>query len=132
MPRRIMDYPAYFGGWHSIISGGHFLSVLGFMFFILMLLDSLYEGAAPSSKTLGVPRLNTRLAFYTYERARLSLSNTSSNNLNSSSGSEMFMRLPTESTLIQMRLVEVEHPEYDEESELGDVTPSETSAKIKC
>lgn len=36
-----------------------------------MLLDSFYEGVAPASKTLGVSRLNTRFAFYAYERRRL-------------------------------------------------------------
>ena len=72
-----MDYPAFFGGWHSIISGGHFLTTLGSIFFLLMLIDSFYEAAAPVSSTLGVPRLNTRLAFYTYSRAKLNLSSTS-------------------------------------------------------
>jgi hypothetical protein len=71
MPRRILDYPAYFGGWHSIISSGHLLTVMGFIFFLAMLLDSFYEGAAPHSITLGVARLNTRFAFYAYERRRV-------------------------------------------------------------
>ena len=44
------------------------LSVMGFIFFILMLLDSLYEGLAPISRTYGVARINTRLSFYAYER----------------------------------------------------------------
>lgn len=66
-----MDYPAYYGGWHSISSAGHLLSVLGFIFFLLMVLDSLYEGRSPVNKTLGVSRLNTRLAFYGYERRKL-------------------------------------------------------------
>lgn len=71
MPRRIMDYPAYFGGWHSISSAGHFISVTGFIFFILMLIDSLYEGRSPYQKTLGVSRLNTRLVFFGYECRKL-------------------------------------------------------------
>lgn len=71
MPRRIMDYPAYYGGWHSVSSAGHLLSVLGFIFFLLMILDSLYEGRSPTNKTLGISRLNTRLAFYGYERRKL-------------------------------------------------------------
>lgn len=73
MPRRIMDYPAYFGGWHSIISGGHILSVIAFVIFIVMLVESFWEGRAPESRTLGVPRLNTRLSFYLYERRKLAL-----------------------------------------------------------
>lgn len=71
MPRRIMDYPAAFGGWHSLISSGHLLTVLGFLFFLCMFADSFYENRAPVSKTRGVSRLNTRLAFYTYEIRKL-------------------------------------------------------------
>jgi heme/copper-type cytochrome/quinol oxidase subunit 1 len=29
MPRRVLDYPASMGGWHSVISAGHLLSVAG-------------------------------------------------------------------------------------------------------
>ena len=36
-----------------------------------MLADSFYENRAPISKTRGVSRLNTRLAFYTYEIRKL-------------------------------------------------------------
>lgn len=71
MPRRIMDYPAAFGGWHSLASSGHLLTVFSFVFFLLMLADSFYENRAPISKTKGVSRLNTRLAFYTYEIRKL-------------------------------------------------------------
>jgi cytochrome c oxidase subunit 1 len=71
MPRRIMDYPAAFGGWHSLISSGHLLTVLGFIFFLCMFADSFYENRAPISKTRGVSRLNTRLAFYVYEIRKL-------------------------------------------------------------
>lgn len=71
MPRRIMDYPSVFGGWHSIISSGHLLTVLAFIFFFCMLADSFYENRAPISKTKGVSRLNTRLGFYTYEIRKL-------------------------------------------------------------
>jgi len=66
-----MDYPSAFGGWHSLISSGHLLTVLGFCFFLCMFADSLYENRAPVSKTRGVSRLNTRLAFYTYEIRKL-------------------------------------------------------------
>lgn len=77
MPRRIMDYPAYFGGWHSIVSGGHLLSVIGYLFFICMLIDSLYEGVTVKNRFYGVSRLNTRFSFYVYTRAKLDSSNNS-------------------------------------------------------
>jgi len=67
-----MDYPSAFGGWHSLASSGHLLTVFSFIFFLLMLADSFYENRAPISKTRGVSRLNTRLAFYTYEIRKLS------------------------------------------------------------
>ncbi len=66
-----MDYPSAFGGWHSLASSGHLLTVFSFIFFLLMLADSFYENRAPISKTRGVSRLNTRLAFYTYEIRKL-------------------------------------------------------------
>jgi heme/copper-type cytochrome/quinol oxidase subunit 1 len=71
MPRRIMDYPTVFGGWHSIITSGHFLTVLSLIFFLFMLLDSFYENRAVVSRSRGVSRLNTRLSFYTYEIRKL-------------------------------------------------------------
>ena len=36
-----------------------------------MFVDSLYEGRSPYNKTLGISRLNTRLAFFGYERRKL-------------------------------------------------------------
>ena len=71
MPRRIMDYPTVFGGWHSIITSGHFLTVLSLVFFLCMLLDSFYENRAPSARMRGVSRLNNRLSFYAYESRKL-------------------------------------------------------------
>jgi heme/copper-type cytochrome/quinol oxidase subunit 1 len=71
MPRRIMDYPSVFGGWHSLITSGHFLTVLSLVFFICMLVDSFYENRAPVARMRGVSRLNTRLAFYAYETRKL-------------------------------------------------------------
>ena len=67
MPRRIMDYPAYFNGWHSIISGGHILSLIGYVFFLMMIIDSLYENNTSKKKSKGVNRLNTRLFLYQYK-----------------------------------------------------------------
>jgi len=77
MPRRLMDYPAYFGGWHSVITGGHMISTLGMVFFFAMVVHSLCVGNCGLTKSLGVPRLNTRLAFYAYERRRLGLASAS-------------------------------------------------------
>jgi len=75
MPRRVMDYPSAFGGWHSIISAGHLLTVMGMVCFVLMIADSVYENRAPRPKTLGVGRLNTRLAFYVYATRKLDVNN---------------------------------------------------------
>lgn len=73
MPRRVFDYPSAFGGWHSLVSGGHMLTVLSILFFVGMLLDSFAEGRAPVSRTQGVGRLNTRLAFAAYEARKLQI-----------------------------------------------------------
>lgn len=66
-----MDYPAAFGGWHSMITSGHFLIVLSLVFFLIMLIDSFYESRASAQRMRGVSRINTRLSFYAYESRKL-------------------------------------------------------------
>jgi heme/copper-type cytochrome/quinol oxidase subunit 1 len=70
MPRRILDYPAALGGWHSIVSSGHLLSVAGLMAFFIMIFDSLRQGRAVTRNSFGISRFNTRLNFYLYEISR--------------------------------------------------------------
>jgi hypothetical protein len=50
------------------------LTFIGFIFFIIMIFDSIYEGKAPINKTRGVSRLNTRLNLYFYESRKLRFS----------------------------------------------------------
>jgi len=71
MPRRVLDYPASMGGWHSVISAGHMLSVAGIIAFFIMIFDSLRQGKAVIRNTFGISRYNTRLNFYLYEISRL-------------------------------------------------------------
>jgi heme/copper-type cytochrome/quinol oxidase subunit 1 len=71
MPRRILDYPSAFGGWHSVISAGHMLSVSGMIAFFIMIFDSLRQARAATRNTFGISRYNTRLSFYVYENARI-------------------------------------------------------------
>lgn len=67
MPRRVLDYPAAMGGWHSLATSAHMLSVAGILCFVVMLFDSLRKKKAYIIKTFGVGRYNTRLNFYLYE-----------------------------------------------------------------
>jgi heme/copper-type cytochrome/quinol oxidase subunit 1 len=76
MPRRVLDYPASMGGWHSITSAGTLLSVAGIMAFFIMLFDSLRQGRAVTRNTFGIPRYNTRLNFYLYVISRTSFLET--------------------------------------------------------
>ena len=73
MPRRVLDYPSTLAGWHGLATSGHLLTVLSFVFFVAMLFDSFYEGRALVSRTQGVSRLSTRLAFYAYESRKVRL-----------------------------------------------------------
>lgn len=66
MPRRVLDYPASLGGWHSVVSAGHMLSVAGLISFFIMIFDSLRQGRAVVRNTFGISRYNTRLNFYLY------------------------------------------------------------------
>lgn len=70
MPRRVLDYPSVMGGWHSLSTSSHILSIAGILCFIFMLFDSLIKKKAYIIKTFGVGRYNTRLNFYLYECSR--------------------------------------------------------------
>jgi heme/copper-type cytochrome/quinol oxidase subunit 1 len=67
MPRRVLDYPAAMGGWHSLSTSAHILTVAGILCFFVMLFDSLRKKQAYVIKTFGIGRYNTRLNFYIYE-----------------------------------------------------------------
>lgn len=70
MPRRVLDYPAAMGGWHSLVSSAHMITVAGILSFVIMLFDSLRKQKAYTIKTFGIGRYNTRLNFYLYQIAR--------------------------------------------------------------
>lgn len=72
MPRRVLDYPSVFGGWHAIATSGHLLSVFAILAFFLMIYDSIRQAKPTIRTTFGVGRFNTRLNFYFFEINRLS------------------------------------------------------------
>jgi heme/copper-type cytochrome/quinol oxidase subunit 1 len=72
MPRRVLDYPSSLGGWHSIISSGHLLSVTAILAFFIMIYDSVRQAKPAIRNNFGVGRFNTRLNFYLFEINRLS------------------------------------------------------------
>ena len=72
MPRRVLDYPSSLGGWHSIASAGHLLSVAALLSFFIMMYDSIRQAKPAIRNNFGVGRFNTRLNFYFYEINRLS------------------------------------------------------------
>jgi len=91
MPRRVLDYPSSLGGWHSIVSGGHLLSVTAILAFFITIYDSVRQAKPAIRNNFGVGRFNTRLNFYFFEINRLSFIQRKSlylhrfNNSNSSS-----------------------------------------------
>jgi heme/copper-type cytochrome/quinol oxidase subunit 1 len=72
MPRRVLDYPSSLGGWHSIVSSGHLLSVAALLSFFIMIYDSIRQAKPAIRNTFGAGRFNTRLSFYFFEINRLS------------------------------------------------------------
>lgn len=72
MPRRVLDYPSSLGGWHSIASAGHLLSVAAILSFFIMIYDSIRQAKPAIRNNFGVGRFNTRLNFYLFEIHRLS------------------------------------------------------------
>ena len=67
MPRRIHDYPVVFMGWQSMSTTGHFITLIGIVFFFLMLLDSHIERRISTSSTLGLPRWYKRINYYIFK-----------------------------------------------------------------
>lgn len=67
MPRRIHDYPAFMMGWHGMASVGHLTTLIGVMFFFLMLLDSHIERRVAVHSALGIPRWHKRIQYYLFK-----------------------------------------------------------------
>ena len=76
------------------------LSVIGFLFFLITLADSFYCGLSPKKKTYGVQRLNTRLAFYAYERRKMVIVELENTKLKSTKINSRVTNIPTESVNI--------------------------------
>ena len=81
MPRRVLDFPSSFGGWHSISSAGHLILVFAMILFFLMTYDSVRQAKPTLRNNFGVGRFNTRLNFYFFEINRLSYLERKSFNL---------------------------------------------------
>ena len=67
MPRRIHDYPSIFMGWQGMASVGHFITLIGVVFFFFMLLDSAIERRVATHSTLGIPRWHKRVNYYMFK-----------------------------------------------------------------
>jgi heme/copper-type cytochrome/quinol oxidase subunit 1 len=81
MPRRIHDYPAFLMGWHGMASVGHLTTLIGVLFFFLMLLDSHIERRIAVHSTLGIPRWHKRILYYIYKIRYLQYVNKKINRL---------------------------------------------------
>lgn len=73
LPRRVHDYPAVFMGWQGMASVGHFITLVGIVFFFLMLLDSHIERRIAVHSTLGIPRWHKRALYYVFKIRYLQL-----------------------------------------------------------
>ena len=73
MPRRVHDYPLVFLGWHSMSTSGHFITLIGIVFFFFMIFDSHIEKKLAVPSTLSIPRFNKRINYYTFKINYLSL-----------------------------------------------------------
>jgi cytochrome c oxidase subunit 1 len=64
LPRRLHDFPAVFMGWQSMSTVGHFITMLGVLFFYTTLFESHLEKKLISYLFSLVPRLNKRMSYY--------------------------------------------------------------------
>jgi heme/copper-type cytochrome/quinol oxidase subunit 1 len=67
LPRRVHDYPAVFMGWQGMATVGHITTLVGIIFFFLMLVDSHYENKVATFSTLGIPRWHKRVLYYLFK-----------------------------------------------------------------
>ena len=67
LPRRIHDFPAVFLGWQGLATCGHFLTLLGLVFFFLGILDSNIEKKQSILLHFGIPKWTKRIHFYTFK-----------------------------------------------------------------
>lgn len=81
LPRRYHDYPAIFMGWQGMASVGHLVTMIGVIFFFIMLLDSHIERRVAVASTLGIPRWHKRVNYYIFKIRYLTLATKSLNNL---------------------------------------------------
>jgi heme/copper-type cytochrome/quinol oxidase subunit 1 len=85
MPRRIHDYPVIFMGWQSMSTTGHFITLIGIIFFFIMLLDSHIERRVSTSSTLGLPRWYKRINYYLFKIRFIQYNNVKLKNIPNSS-----------------------------------------------
>ena len=81
LPRRIHDYPVIFTGWQAMVSAGFFITLLGAVFFFIMLLDSHIERRTATPTNLGISRWHKRVLYYTFKIRYIQFMNKKLNRL---------------------------------------------------
>jgi hypothetical protein len=54
-------------GWQGMATSGHVITLVGIVFFFLMIIDSHIEGKAAIYKHVGIPRWHKRIQYYIYK-----------------------------------------------------------------
>ena len=67
LPRRVHDFPAFFLGWQSLATCGHFLTLIGIFFFFTGIFDSILEKKKSLNLSLGVPKWINRMTYYIFK-----------------------------------------------------------------
>lgn len=73
LPRRLHDYPSVYMGWQSMATAGHFVTLLGVIFFYSLLLESHIERKLMLVLFNLIPRFNKRKLYYKYNILLLQL-----------------------------------------------------------
>lgn len=81
LPRRIHDYPVIFMGWQGMATTGHLITMMGVVFFFLMILDSHIEKKVAVHSPLGKPRWHKRIQYYIFKIRYLQMVNKKLNKL---------------------------------------------------
>lgn len=72
LPRRVHDFPLIFLGWQSAATAGHCITLIGVVFFFIMILDSHIEKNVTTISTFGLPRFHKRVQYYIFKLSYIS------------------------------------------------------------
>jgi len=67
LPRRVHDFPAIMLGWQGMATSGHFLTIVGLIFFFITLLSARVDALYYLDSALSIQRWQKRSHYYLFK-----------------------------------------------------------------